>query len=108
MTGRLLAALACSALALSACVQVRDTRGVQPTVAITCRPGQVRLDLRNVDSVPARYTVSVEIARDGLLETEQLSSDVVQPGKQVTLVELRPEEREQCRVTGVQVYPAAG
>lgn len=97
---RLLTAL-CGAMLLTSC---GGSNLPDPEVAVECQPGSIRLDVTNTGDAPARYTVSVDINRDGLEETEQYSSNTVQPGETATLTDDRPDDQETCAVASVRAF----
>lgn len=87
------------ALALTSC-----SEAVQPQTTVRCEPGSIRIEVTNVSDEAARYTVSVAIQTAGTTFNQQYSSDTVQPGATGTITDSRPDERETCTVTKVEVF----
>jgi len=99
----LAAGLAVIGLLLAGC---QTQPGAQPRTAVTCTPGTISIAVTNVSSKPAKYTVTVDIERAGYTDSEQYSSNRVEPGATGTITDKLPDEKAKCTVTGVDVFDA--
>lgn len=78
--------------------------GPQPVTQVTCRPGAITIDLTNTGDRPARYTVTVAIDSAGTTFSVQYSSNTIQPGRTDRVADERPDDKETCTVTKVEVF----
>ena len=94
--------MAVSSLLVAGC----QATPVQPRTSVSCTPGHIAIEVTNVSSAAARYTVTVEITRAGDTETEQYSSNRIEAGKSATITDVRPPEQAKRRVSSAEAFTA--
>lgn len=106
LRGLALTAVLLAATCTTGCVTTVQS-GAQPTTrVVTCGPTQLAVEVTNQQQGAYRYTVTVRVTRDGLVEDFPMSTDAVAGGASATATTDGAWPDATCAVVGVQSFKA--